>query len=100
MALNLTAPEAAGLVPDRATVALAGAHSMEPVGLAARLALGQASDLHLITVPTGGLAVDLIIASGRAARVETAQVSLGEMGLAPGFRTAVERGWITPLDAT
>ena len=57
-------------------------------------------NLHLIGVPTGGLQTDLLIGSGCVATLEAAAVSLGEHGLAPRFRDAVQRGVIAMLDAT
>lgn len=57
-------------------------------------------NLHLVVVPTSGLQADLLIGAGCVARLEGAAVSLGEHGLAPRFREAVERGTIDMRDAT
>jgi glutaconate CoA-transferase subunit A len=57
-------------------------------------------DLHLVLVPTSGLQADLLIGAGCVATLEGAAVSLGEHGLAPRFREAVERGAIDMRDAT
>ncbi|MGD9922882.1 MAG: CoA transferase subunit A [Pseudorhodoplanes sp.] len=57
-------------------------------------------NLHLVVVPTGGLPADLLIGAGCVATLEGAAVSLGEQGLAPRFREAVERGAIDMRDAT
>jgi glutaconate CoA-transferase subunit A len=57
-------------------------------------------NLHLVVVPTSGLQADLLIGAGCVARLEAAAVSLGEQGLAPRFREAVERGVIEMRDAT
>lgn len=91
--------QAIGPVESGALVALGDAHRMEPIALAGGLIRAGARDLRLVTGPTGGLAVDLIIAAGLAAQVETAQVSLGEFGLAPAFRKAVEGGRLAVLEA-
>ncbi len=103
MAAWLTKVEAEGMlgtVSAGARVALGGGASMAPVGLIKALLAGQARDLHLITAPTGGFGVELVIASGRAAVVETAQVSLGELGMAPAFRQEVEGGRLKVFDAS
>mgnify|MGYP002814072841 CR=1 FL=1 len=48
--------------------------------------------MSLITVPTGGWNVDLLIGAGTASRLHFAQVVLEEYGMAPHFRRAVEQG--------
>lgn len=57
-------------------------------------------DLHLVCIPTGGMQVDMLIAAGLVASVETSAVSLGEAGGAPSFLRAVKAGEIGIRDAT
>lgn len=56
--------------------------------------------LNLVLVPTSSLQADLLIGAGCVAALEGAAVSLGEHGLAPRFREAVEQGAIEMRDAT
>ena len=51
-------------------------------------------------VPTGGLAVEKLIAAGCAASLESSGVDLGEDGFAPAFSSAVESGALRVLDST
>lgn len=93
----VTAWEAVAGIPDGASVAL---------GRPAALALVEEvvrqgrRDLHLVGVPTGGRAVELLIAAGCAASLETSGVDLGEDGLAPAFSRAVESGTLRMRDST
>ena len=51
-----------------------------------------------MTVPTGGLNVDLAVGAGLADRIHFAQVVLEEYGMAPNFRAAVQAGRLTCLE--
>jgi len=57
-------------------------------------------NLALVSVPTGGLAVDILIGAGLVASLETSAVSLGEAGGAPCFMRAMANGDITMRDST
>jgi len=57
-------------------------------------------ELALVSVPTGGLAVDVLIGAGLVASLETSAVSLGEAGGAPCFMRAVARNAIALRDST
>ena len=57
-------------------------------------------NLHLVTIPTGGLAPDLLIGAGCVSTIETAGVTMGEFGSAPCFARAVKTGVITIKDST
>ena len=84
-------------VPDGATVAIG---RFSPMALVRELiALGR-KDLHLIGVPVGELAVDMLIAAGAARSIETSGVDLGEHGFAPAFTRAIEEGRLRVLDST
>jgi len=71
-----------------------------PMELGRALVRRRVRDLHIVTVPTGGLLPDLLIGAGCVATVESAGVTLGEFGLAPRFIEAVKQGRIRILDAT
>lgn len=86
---------AAALVKDGDLVALGGHTRQAPMALIRELIRQGRRDLGLVTVPTGGLNVDLAIAGGAVSRLHFAQVSLEEYGLAPHFRRAVEQGRLT-----
>lgn len=61
---------------------------------------GDAHDLDLVCVPTGGLQADILIGAGRVRSIETSAMTLGEAGGAPCFRRAVADGSIGLRDAT
>ena len=71
-----------------------------PMALGRALVRRRARELHLVTVPTGGMLPDLLIGAGCVATVETAGVTLGEFGLAPRFIAAVKAGEVQIRDAT
>src|SRR5215472_16774061 len=93
----LTAAEAVAAIPDGASVALGPPDAM---ALVEELIRQGRRDLHLVGVPTGGLAVDKLIAAGCAASLESSGVDLGEDGFAPAFSSAVEAGALRVLDST
>ncbi len=98
MAIELvTAAEAVAAVRDRAGVALGRPDAM---ALVEELIRQGRRDLHLIGVPTGGRAVERLIAAGCAASLESSGVDLGEDGFAPAFSHAVEAGLLRVLDST
>ena len=58
------------------------------------------TDLRVITVPQGGLQVDLLIGAGCVSVLESAAVTLGEHGLAPRFTDAMRTGAIHMREST
>jgi len=86
---------AAALVKDGDLVAVGGHTRQAPMALLRELIRQGRRDLSLVTVPTGGLNMDLLVAAGAVSRLHFAQVSLEEYGMAPHFRTAVEQGRLT-----
>ncbi len=58
------------------------------------------TDLRVITVPQGGLQVDLLIGAGCVSVLESAAVTLGEHGLAPRFTDAMRTGSIHMREST
>ncbi|MFV0476108.1 MAG: CoA transferase subunit A [Pikeienuella sp.] len=89
----------ARLAPDGALIALPK-DPLAPFALVRALIRRGARDLHLVTVPTGGMLVDLLVGAGAARIVETSGVSLGEFGPAPNFTRAVKSGAVEVRDAT
>ncbi len=86
---------AAALVRDGDLVALGGHTRQAPMALIRELLRQGRRQLALITVPTGGLNVDLAIGGGAVSTLHFAQVALEEYGLAPNFRRAAEEGRLT-----
>ena len=90
----------AARVPDGARLALAPEYSWVPMALIRALIRRRVKALHLLTVPIGGLAADLLIGAGAVKTLESAAVSLGEAGPAPRFSEAVEGGALDMRDST
>jgi glutaconate CoA-transferase, subunit A len=88
---------AAELVPDGASV---GITSPPPMALVRALIRRGARDLHLVGVPTGGLAADLLIGAGCVRSLEASAVQIGEAGFAPQFSDAVQAGTLAVRDST
>jgi glutaconate CoA-transferase subunit A len=89
---------AAAFVKDGDLVALGGHSRQAPMSLIRELIRQGRRDLGLVTVPTGGLNVDLAIAAGAVSQLHFAQVSLEEYGMAPNFRRALEQGRLTVFE--
>ncbi len=90
----------AGRVSDGALVAIAPEYSWVPMALVHALIRRKIKNLHLLAVPIGGLAADLLIGSGAVKTLEAAAISLGEAGPAPRFSEAVESGALAMRDST
>lgn len=90
----------AARIPDGARIAICKSANGVPSELIRRLVRRGARDLHVVCVPTGGYAVDLLIGAGCTRTVETSAVSLDEAGPAPRFVEAVKQGTITIMDST
>ena len=58
--------------------------------IGAHLLNSMVTNLHVITVPTGGLLIDLLIKHEKISHIETSGISLGEDGPAKSFTTALE----------
>jgi glutaconate CoA-transferase subunit A len=72
------------------------------VAMAATRALVRRRPRHLglVTVPQSGIQADILIGAGCVASIETAAVTLGELGPAPRFVAAVRAGTIALKDST
>ena len=100
MTETLSLDRLAGRVADGAMLALPPDYSFVPMAAVRALVRRGVRDLHLLTVPQAGIAADLLIGAGCVATVETAAVSLGELGNAPRFAAAVENGDVAIRDST
>ena len=100
MTESLSLDRLAGRVADGAMLALPPDYSFVPMAAVRALVRRGVRDLHLVTVPQAGIAADLLIGAGCVATVETAAVSLGELGIAPRFSAAVEGGTLAIRDST
>ena len=96
----LSLDELAAQVPDGVSLALPKDSAGAPMAAVRALVRRGAKVLHLINVPTSGLATDILIGAGAARLVETSGVSLGEFGGAPRFNDAVRNGTVEVRDAT
>lgn len=90
----------AGRVADGAVLALPPDYSFVPMAAVRALVRRPVRDLNLVTVPQAGIAADLLIGAGCVATIETAAVSLGELGNAPRFTAAVEGGRLAIREST
>jgi len=84
--------EAAAAIPSVSRVAVGGAMVMPPMAMVRELIRQGKKDLDLVCSPIGGINVDMLAGAGCARSVEFPQISLGEFGMAPNFRRAVESG--------
>ena len=100
MTETLSLDRLAGRVADGAMLALPPDYSFVPMAAVRALVRRGVRDLHLLTVPQAGIAADLLIGAGCVATIETAAVSLGELGNAPRFTAAVEGGRVAIRDST
>ena len=90
----------AARIPDGAKIAVPSDIAGAPMAAVEAIIARGARGLHVVAIPTGGLHLDLLIGAGCVAVAECAAVSLGDQGLAPQFRRAVESGAIRVRDAT
>lgn len=86
-------------IPDGAVIGIGGAVTAgHPMALVRGLARRGIRDARIVA-PTGGIDVDLLIASGCVASVTGCYVGVeGLAGVAPVFRTAVQEGRIEVID--
>jgi len=84
--------EAAGAIPSGSRVVIGGGMVMPPMSFVRGMIRQGKKDLDIVCSPIGGINVDLLVGAGCARSVEFPQVSLGEFGMAPNFRRAVEAG--------
>lgn len=87
-------------VADGAKIAIAVDSNGVPMELVRALIRRRVRGLHLVCVPTSGLAADMLIGAGCVGTVETSAISLGEHGTPYRFHDALKRGAVRILDAT
>jgi glutaconate CoA-transferase subunit A len=87
-------------IPDGCHLAMPKDGAGSPAEAVRALIRRGVSNLHLVCLPVGGYAADLLIGAGCVAAVECSGVSLGEFGFASRFRKAVENGDVRMIDAT
>ena len=92
--------ELAAAVPDGSLVALPPDYSGCALSAVRALIRRGVRDLRLLGVPQLGLQADLLIGAGCVAEVESAAVTMGELGLAPRFTAAIKAGSIGIKDST
>jgi len=86
-------------IPNGSKIAIFKESSV-PVKLGLELIKKKKNRLHIVTVPTGGFLIDLLIGNGCVETIETSGVSLGEYGPAPRFTDALLKRQIKILDST
>lgn len=96
----MTLRDAAALVRDGDRIAYVGYMKMEPVAFFHELLRCGRRDLHLVTAPSSGFCIDLMIGAGAVADVEFSSLSFMEYGFAPNFRRRVEAGELTYREHT
>ena len=96
--LFLSLEKAAGLVKYDSLLALGGNMRMEPMAFIRELVRQGRKGLRLVTVPGGGIGVDMLIGADGVESIETPQIVLDEFGQAPNFREYVQEGKIKVFD--
>jgi acyl CoA:acetate/3-ketoacid CoA transferase alpha subunit/acyl CoA:acetate/3-ketoacid CoA transferase beta subunit len=90
-----TPDRAIAQIADGSTVAIGGlSYYGAPMELVRALIRRKARELTLVTAAVTGIQADFLIAAGCVKKIYTPYVALEELGLAPAFRRAVEKGTI------
>ena len=87
-------------IGDGATIAVPPDYSGVAMAATRALVRRRPRDLTIVTVPQSGIQTDILIGAGLVAEIETAAVTLGELGPAPRFVAAVRAGTIALKDST
>jgi glutaconate CoA-transferase subunit A len=87
-------------IPDGCMLAVAKDSSGVAMAATRALIRRGVRNLHLVCVPTGGLQAELLIGAGAVRTLETSAVTLGEVGPAPRFVSALRQGSLRMLDST
>lgn len=96
----ITIDALAARIPDGAMVAVPPDYSFVAMAATRALIRRSARGLHLLAVPQSGIQADMLIGAGCIVIIETAAVSLGELGAAPQFTAALKGGKIAIRDST
>lgn len=95
-----TPADLAARIPDGSHVALAPDYSGCSLVTSRELIRKGAKNLHLTGLPQLGLQADLLIGAGCVASIETAAISLGDLGIAPAFERARRSGTVRIVEST
>jgi glutaconate CoA-transferase subunit A len=87
-------------IGDGATIALPPDYSGVAMAATRALVRRRPRNLKIVTVPQSGLQTDILIGAGCVAGIETAAITMGELGPAPRFVAAVRAGTIALKDST
>ncbi|MEQ8697195.1 MAG: CoA-transferase [Bauldia litoralis] len=96
----VTVRDLAAQIPHGASIAIPSNGTGVAIAATFELIRAGTGDLRLFAIPTSGLQADLLIGAGAVSHIEFSAVSLGEFGMAPRFRDAVETNAIVYRDAT
>ena len=96
----ISADEIASRIPDGALIGIPKEDGGVAMEVTRALIRRGAKDLRLLTVPVSSIQADILIGASCVSEIETSGVSMGEFGLAPCFRKAVQDGTIVIRDAT
>jgi glutaconate CoA-transferase subunit A len=95
-----TAETLAASIPDGSHLALAPDYSGCSLTTIRAFIRRNARDLHLTGLPQLGLQADLLIGAGCVTSIETAAISLGDLGIAPAFERARRAGSVRIKEST
>lgn len=87
-------------IPDGAKLAVPKDDAGVAIEATRALIRREVKNLHLVCLPVSGFQADLLIGAGCVATLECSAVALGEAGMAPRFRDAVQNGKLRIMDAT
>jgi glutaconate CoA-transferase subunit A len=87
-------------IPDGALIALPPDYASPPMAATRALVRRGARNLRLVSVPQSGMQADVLIGAGCAVEIETAAITMGELGPAPRFTAAIKAGTLAIKDAT
>jgi glutaconate CoA-transferase subunit A len=87
-------------IPNGARIAVPTSRSGVAMAASRALIDRGVRDLHLVTIPTSGIQVDMLIGAGCVTVAETAGITLDEHGQAGRFVAAVKAGEIRLMDST
>jgi len=97
----LSLEEAVGAVKNGWILGLTATYlENAPMGFIRELVRHGRKDLSVVTLPGGGLSIDLLIGAGTVAEYETCFCSLGDYGQAPNFQRALRLHSIKMKDNT
>jgi len=96
----ITANDAAMMVETGMHLGVASGMSMNPMPVIREIIKNGVKDLTVTSVITGGYIVDLLIGAGCVSAVRFPQISMGEYGLAPNFRSYSQAGKLTNFEMT